>query len=123
MQTAIYELNQLRGARVDSPLAIPPVDLTLRALPPVATLLFRARDHNYDVRTRVLELEQQGYKVRLALNERWPAVRVGPVPTMNAPTLMNTCLESAPRYHCRFGIQTRARSNLKKPGPSRLRPS
>jgi cobalt-zinc-cadmium efflux system outer membrane protein len=26
----------------------------------------------------VLELEQQGYKVRLALNERWPAVRVGP---------------------------------------------
>ena len=31
------------------------------------------------MRTRVLELEQQGYKVRLALNERWPAVRVGPV--------------------------------------------
>src|SRR5204863_6403758 len=74
-----YELNQLRGARVDSPLAIPPLDLTLRPLPPVTTLLFRARDHNYDVRTRVLELEQQGYKVRLALNERWPAVRVGPV--------------------------------------------
>jgi len=26
----------------------------------------------------VVEFEQQGYKVRLALNERWPAVRVGP---------------------------------------------
>jgi len=33
MQSAIYELNQLRGARVDSPLAPPDVDLTLRPLP------------------------------------------------------------------------------------------
>jgi cobalt-zinc-cadmium efflux system outer membrane protein len=79
MQSAIYELNQLRGARVDSPLAVPDLDLTLRPLPSVATLLSAARDGNYDVRTRVLELEQQGYKVRLALNERWPALRVGPV--------------------------------------------
>src|SRR5947208_7714669 len=78
VQSAIYELNQLRGARIDSPLTLPDVDLTLHPLPPVATLLFTARDRNYDIRTRVLELEQQGYKVRLALNERWPAVRVGP---------------------------------------------
>jgi len=78
-QSAIYELNQLRGARVDSPLALPNIDLTLRPLPSVATLLATARERNYDVRTRVLELEQQGYKVRLALNERWPAVRIGPV--------------------------------------------
>jgi outer membrane protein, heavy metal efflux system len=78
MQSAIYELNQLRGARVDSPLALPNIDLTLRPLPSVATLLFTARERNYDVRTRVLELEQQGYKIRLALNERWPAVHVGP---------------------------------------------
>src|SRR5437867_5242367 len=79
LQNAIHELNQLRGARVDSPLAIPDLDLTLRPLPSVATLLFTARERNYDVRTRVLELEQQGYKIRLALNERWPAVRIGPV--------------------------------------------
>jgi len=78
MQSAIYELNQLRGARVNSPLAPPDVDLTLRPLPQVATLLFTARERNYDIRTRVVEFEQQGYKVRLALNERWPAVRVGP---------------------------------------------
>src|SRR5438093_3905804 len=78
VQSAIHELNQLRGAQIDSPLMPPDVDLTLRALPPVATLLFTARDRNYDIRTRVIELEQQGYKVRLALNERWPAVRVGP---------------------------------------------
>jgi cobalt-zinc-cadmium efflux system outer membrane protein len=78
VQSAIYELNQLRGARIDSPLSLPDVDLTLRPLPSVATLLFTAHDRNYDIRTRVVELEQQGYKVRLALNERWPAVRVGP---------------------------------------------
>src|SRR5438067_10513595 len=78
VQSAIYELNQLRGARIDSPLTLPDVDLTLHPLPPVATLLFTARDRNYDIRTRVVELEQQGFKVRLALNERWPAVRVGP---------------------------------------------
>src|SRR6266550_3458591 len=79
VQSAIHELNQLRGARIDSPLTPPDVDLALPALPPVATLLFSARDRNYEIRTRVLELEQQGYKVRLALNERWPAVRVGPL--------------------------------------------
>jgi len=78
MQSAIHELNQLRGASVNSPLAPPDVDLTLRPLPQVATLLFTARERNYDIRTRVFEFEQQGYKIRLALNERWPAVRVGP---------------------------------------------
>ena len=70
VHSAIYELNQLRGARVDSPLALPNIDLALRPLPSVATLLATARERNYDVRMRVLELEQQGYKVRLALNER-----------------------------------------------------
>ena len=78
MQSAIHELNQLRGASVNSPLAPPDVDLTLRPLPQVATLLFTARERNYDIRTRMFEFEQQGYKIRLALNERWPAVRVGP---------------------------------------------
>jgi cobalt-zinc-cadmium efflux system outer membrane protein len=78
MQSAIYELNQLRGARIDSRAALPNLDLKLQPLPSVATLLFNARERNYDVRTHVVELEQQGYKVKLALNERWPAVRVGP---------------------------------------------
>ena len=36
IQSAIYELNQLRGARIDSPLALPHVDLTLRPLPSIA---------------------------------------------------------------------------------------
>jgi outer membrane protein, heavy metal efflux system len=79
MQSAIYEVNQLRGAPINSPLALPQVDLTLRPLPGIATLLATARERNYDIRTRVVELDQQGYKVKLALNERWPAVRVGPL--------------------------------------------
>jgi len=78
MQSAIYELNQLRGAPIDSPLALANVDLKLQSLPPIATLLWTARERNYDIRTRTVELEQQGFKVKLALNERWPAVRVGP---------------------------------------------
>src|SRR5438093_9498929 len=32
VQSAIHELNQLRGARIDSPLALPHVDLTLQPL-------------------------------------------------------------------------------------------
>jgi cobalt-zinc-cadmium efflux system outer membrane protein len=78
MQSAIYELNQLRGARIDSPLSLADVDLKLQSLPPIATLLWTARERNYDIRTRTVELEQQGFKVKLALNERWPAVRIGP---------------------------------------------
>src|SRR5205814_2298762 len=79
VESAIHELNQLRGAQVDSPLSFPDVDLTLRPLPSIATLLSNARERNYDIRTRVVELEQQGYKVKLAFNERWPAFRVGPL--------------------------------------------
>lgn len=78
VQSAIFELNQLRGAKADVPLKIPQVDLTLAAIAPVAALISTARTNNYEIRTHVVELEQQGFKVELALNERWPAVRIGP---------------------------------------------
>lgn len=77
-QSAIYELNQLRGAKINAPLGLPQLDLNLTDIPAISTLLASARTRNYDIRIHVLELEQQGYKVKLALNERWPAVRVGP---------------------------------------------
>ena len=78
IQRAVYELNQLRGARIDAPLGRPKLDLKLVKIPTVSTLLALAHAQNYEIRTHVLELEQQGFKVKLALNERWPAVRVGP---------------------------------------------
>jgi outer membrane protein, heavy metal efflux system len=78
IQSAVYELNQLRGAKIDAPLVLPKLDLNLPGIPKVSTMLASARARNYDIRTHVLELQRQGFKVKLALNERWPAVRVGP---------------------------------------------
>ena len=78
IQSAVYQLNQLRGAKIDAPLVLPKLDLGLPEIPAASRLLVSARARNYDIRTHVLELEQQGFKVKLALNERWPAVRVGP---------------------------------------------
>ena len=77
-QSAIFELNQLRGAQIDAPLTLPVLQITLTEIPSLSRLLRSARTRNYDIRIRALELEQQGFKVKLALNERWPAVRVGP---------------------------------------------
>ena len=79
IQSARYTLNQLRGVRPDAALDIPQIDLTLAPIPETAALLTTARRQNYDIRTHVMELEQQGFKVQLALNERWPAVQLGPV--------------------------------------------
>jgi cobalt-zinc-cadmium efflux system outer membrane protein len=78
IQSTRFALNQLRGTRPDAALDIPNVDLTLPSAPETATLLTTARRQNYDIRTHVMELEQQGFKVQLALNERWPAVQLGP---------------------------------------------
>ncbi len=55
IQTAIYELNQLRGARIDAPLGLPKLDLRVPEIPTVSTLLVSARARNYDIRTHVLE--------------------------------------------------------------------
>ena len=78
IQSAIYELNQLRGAKPNTPLNIPQMNLNLSPIASAAALIASARTNNYRIRTHVVELEQQGFKVKLALNERWPAVRVGP---------------------------------------------
>jgi outer membrane protein, heavy metal efflux system len=78
IQSAIYELNQLRGAKTEAPLRLPATDMKLTSIPTVSALQATARARNYDIRTHVMELEQQGFKVKLALNERWPAIQVGP---------------------------------------------
>jgi cobalt-zinc-cadmium efflux system outer membrane protein len=78
IQSAIYELNQLRGAKTDAPLRLAQTDLKLTSIPTLSALLATARSRNYDIRAHVMELEQHGFKVKLALNERWPAIQVGP---------------------------------------------
>jgi outer membrane protein, heavy metal efflux system len=79
---ATYELNQLRGVNASAPLMLVPQprdkDIDLAPIPETSVLLTWAREKNFEFRTRIVELEQHGYKVRLALNERWPSFTIGP---------------------------------------------
>lgn len=77
LQTASYELNQLRGARAGTPLAIAEEELRFAPLPPVAQLVASAQSGNLDVQMREAELKQQGFKVRLSRTERWPGITAG----------------------------------------------
>lgn len=78
LQAALIELNQLRGAAPGAPLRVTAPALKLNDVPATDALLTAARENNFDFRMRRLELEQQGFQVRLARNERYPAVSVSP---------------------------------------------
>ena len=77
-QSALYELNQLRGLPIQMPLAIADVTLNFADLAGVEELIRRAARGNFELRQREIELAQQGFKVRLTENEAWPSVTVGP---------------------------------------------
>lgn len=78
LQSALIELNQLRGVPASSPLQIRAVGVKFNDAPPLADLLVAAQQNNFDFKMRQVELEQQGFSVRLARNERYPGVTVGP---------------------------------------------
>jgi len=78
LQSALIELNQLRGAALDAPLRVSSTDVKFGDLPATEMLLNAARENNFEFKIRRVELEQQGYEVRLARNERYPAVSVSP---------------------------------------------
>jgi outer membrane protein, heavy metal efflux system len=77
-QSANIELNLLRGERPDAEIRIARADQKFLSLPASEDLLAAARTNSYELRTRQVELEQQGFRVSLAKNERWPAVTLGP---------------------------------------------
>jgi len=77
-QAALLELNQLRGAPVDAPLSLTGASLAFHAAPDRAALLAAARENNFEFRAARLELEQQGFAVSLARNERNPGITVSP---------------------------------------------
>ena len=77
-QSANLELNLLRGERADAKVQIHASQQKFTPLPAFEELLTAARTNSYDLRTRQIELEQQGFRVSLAKNDRWPAVTVGP---------------------------------------------
>jgi cobalt-zinc-cadmium efflux system outer membrane protein len=79
LQSAVYEINQLRGSPIEAGLRLAKSDLTFPPLPSLSELLIATRSNSYEVRTRLVELEQRGLKVKLARNERWPAVKIGPL--------------------------------------------
>lgn len=77
-QAALLELNQLRGQPSGAALRVTGAQLNFRAAPSLETLLEAARTNAFELRIRQAELEQQGFKVSLAKNERFPSVTVGP---------------------------------------------
>jgi len=77
-QAALLELNQLRGFGPNEPVRVAPAELTFPPRTETGTLLVVARTNNFELRLRAAELAQQGFRVDLAKNERYPAIAVGP---------------------------------------------
>lgn len=77
-QSALLELNQLRGVPPETHLSLARAHLAFRPPDSMETLLALARTNNFELRLRAVELAQQGFRVDLAKNERYPAISVGP---------------------------------------------
>ncbi len=77
-QAALLELNQLRGQSPGAPLSVAQTDLSFRPVDPTDRLLALAHTNNFELRLRAVELAQQGFRVALAKNERFPTLSVGP---------------------------------------------
>lgn len=77
-QAALLELNQLRGVPPDTRLAVSQTHLAFRPAESLETLTALARTNNFELRLRTIELAQQGFRVDLAKNERYPAISLGP---------------------------------------------
>ena len=79
--TASAELSQLSGRSADAPLKIVAGDVQFSAVS-LPKLLTAARANAFDIRIRQVEFAQQGFKVALSKNERFPAISVGPFYSM-----------------------------------------
>lgn len=78
LANARFELNQLLGEKAEAPLEVRVESLTLNPPPAIETLMVEARKKNFSLRARILDVEQQGFEVKLAENERWPSISVVP---------------------------------------------
>jgi outer membrane protein, heavy metal efflux system len=76
-RTAAAELNQLCGRPANATLQVSAGELKLVEMS-LRMVLDAARANAFDIRIRQRELAQQGFKVALARNERFPAIAVGP---------------------------------------------
>jgi outer membrane protein, heavy metal efflux system len=78
LQSAQFELNLLRGVAVNLPVEVARQTVNMPTLPDSDRLIANSYEQNFDLQTRRTELEQQGFRVRLARNEHWPSVKMGP---------------------------------------------
>jgi outer membrane protein, heavy metal efflux system len=76
-KTIAAELNQLCGRPPDAALTVSAGPIVFIAAS-VPKLVDAARSNAFDIRIRQVELAQQGFKVALSKNERFPAIAVGP---------------------------------------------
>lgn len=76
--TRRVELNLLRGKPSETALALPWSAPRLASVPSTQELLGSALTNNFELRQRLTEVAQQGFRVALAKNERWPAFTVSP---------------------------------------------
>lgn len=77
-QSALLELNQLRGVAPDTRLSVGQTHLVFHQPDDKGMLVALARTNNFELKVRAVELAQQGFRVDLAKNERYPAISVGP---------------------------------------------
>jgi outer membrane protein, heavy metal efflux system len=73
------ELNYLRGQPPTTPIRVEEPNLNFSPAPEFPGLYGAAATNNFALRLRIAEFEQQGFKIALARNERFPAFTVGPV--------------------------------------------
>jgi cobalt-zinc-cadmium efflux system outer membrane protein len=78
LQSARFELNLLRGVAINLPVEVARQNVNLPTLPDFDRLIASVYEQSFDLQARRTELEQQGFRVRLARNEHWPSVKVGP---------------------------------------------
>lgn len=76
--SALYELNQLRGAPFAARIRIIRPDMTLPDLPSGAVLAEHADANNFELKALRAQFAQQGLRVDLARKARIPIVGVGP---------------------------------------------
>jgi cobalt-zinc-cadmium efflux system outer membrane protein len=77
-QSALLELNQLRGQPWTQTTKVQRPSLSLLPAQNLDALLVAALTNNFELQMRRAELEQQGFQVSLAKNERNPSFSVGP---------------------------------------------
>lgn len=71
-------LNQLRGAEADADAPFLSVEVEFLAPEPLEELLWRARENSFEIRLAKSELAQTELRLRLAKNDRFPALSLGP---------------------------------------------